>query len=211
MPAKRGYIVLSELLQPNSRRKIMNEVIEAIKKRRSVRSYDDRPVPKSIMNAIIEAGNEAPSAMNSQPWRFVVVENQDTKLKLLHAAKPNAHKIIDMIKDADPERYEAIMKRFAQLPDPVYYSAPAVVFVIGSGRYAGHSCPLACENMMIAAHSLGLGSCWVGFGAMVTDNAEVRAILDLKEDETIFGPLLFGYPREHPDRPIKKEPLVKWL
>jgi nitroreductase len=189
----------------------MNEVIEAIKKRRSVRSYDDRPVPKSIMNAIIEAGNEAPSAMNSQPWRFVVVENQDTKLKLLHAAKPNAHKIIDMIKDADPERYEMIKKRFAQLPDPVYYSAPAVVFVIGSGRYAGHSCPLACENMMLAAHSLGLGSCWVGFGAMVTDNAEVRAILDLKEDETIFGPLLFGYPREHPDRPIKKEPLVKWL
>jgi nitroreductase len=211
MPAKRGYIVFSELLQPNSRRKIMNEVIEAIKKRRSVRSYDDRPVPKSIMNAIIEAGNEAPSAMNSQPWRFVVVENQDTKLKLLHAAKPNAHKIIDMIKDADPERYEAIKKRFAQLPDPVYYSAPAVVFVIGSGRYAGHSCPLACENMMLVAHSLGLGSCWVGFGSMVTDDPEVRTMLGLQGDDSIFGPILLGYSKGETVRPPKKGPQVKWL
>ena len=189
----------------------MNEVFEAIKKRRSIRSYDDRPVPKSILNAIIEAGNEAPTAMNSQPWRFVVIENPETKKKLLNAAKPNAHKIIDMIKDADPDRYETIRKRFAQLPDPVYYSAPAVVFVIGSGRYAGHSCPLACENMMLAAHSLGIGSCWVGFGAMVTEDADVRSALELKDDESIFGPLLFGYPKTHPERPPKKEPLIKWL
>jgi len=189
----------------------MNEVFEAIKKRRSIRSYDDRPVPKSILNAIIEAGNEAPSAMNSQPWRFVVIENPETKKKLLNAAKPNAHKIIDMIKDADPERYEMIKKRFSQLPDPVYYSAPAVVFVIGSGRYASHSCPLACENMMLAAHSLGIGSCWVGFGAMVTEDALVKSALELKDDESIFGPLLFGYPKNHPERPAKKEPLIKWL
>ncbi len=189
----------------------MNEVFQTIKKRRSIRSYDDRSVPKSILNAIIEAGNEAPSAMNSQPWRFVVVESPDVKRKLLHAAKPNVHKIIDMIKETDPDRAEMIGKRFVQLPDPVYYSAPAVVFVIGSGRYAGHSCPLACENMMLAAQSLGIGSCWVGFGSMVTNDAEVRSILELKEDETIFGPLLFGYPAEHPERPAKREPVVKWI
>lgn len=57
----------------------MNPVIEAIKKRRSVRSYDPKPIPKNIMNAIIEAGNQAPSAMNSQPWRFVVVEDKSLK------------------------------------------------------------------------------------------------------------------------------------
>ena len=143
----------------------MNEVIQAIKKRRSVRSYDSRTIPKTLLNVIIEAANEAPSAMNSQPWRFVVVEDDNAKKKLLNAAKPNAHKILDMIKDSDPERYEMLRKRYAELPDPVYYSAPAVVFIIGSGRYANHSCPLACENMMLAAHSLGIGSCWVGFGA----------------------------------------------
>jgi len=189
----------------------MNAVIEAIRKRRSVRSYQGKAVPRDIVNAIIEAGNEAPSAMNSQPWRFVVVEDGEAKKKLLRAALPNARKILDLVKDADPARHEALTKRLNDLPDPVYYSAPVVVFVIGSGRYADHSCPLACENMMLAAHSMGLGSCWVGFGSMVTDDVEVKRTLDLKEDEKIFGPILLGYPEGYPERPQKKEPVVKWV
>ncbi|MGD1076327.1 MAG: nitroreductase family protein, partial [Thermodesulfovibrionales bacterium] len=144
----------------------MNAVIEAIRKRRSVRSYEGGSISRDLIDAIIEAGNEAPSAMNSQPWRFVVVEDRETKRKLLRAALPHAKRILEMIKEADPERYEAIKKRYEELDDPVYYSAPAIIFVIGFGRYADHSCPLACENMMLAAHSIGLGSCWVGFGAM---------------------------------------------
>lgn len=182
----------------------MNEVIQTIKKRRSVRSYDSRTVPKALLSVIIEAANEAPSAMNSQPWRFVVVEDETAKKRLLNAARPNAHKILDMIRDSDPERYEMLRKRYAELHDPIYYSAPVIVFIIGSGRYANHSCPLACENMMLAAHSLGIGSCWVGFGAMVTDDTEVRKLLELKEDETIFGPILLGMPPHIPNAPPKR-------
>jgi len=189
----------------------MNAVIEAIRKRRSVRSYQAKPVPRDIVNAIIDAGNEAPSAMNSQPWRFVVIEDSGVKKTLLKAALPNARKILEVVKESDPVRYEAILKRLNESPDPVYYSAPVIVFVIGSGRYAHHSCPLACENMMLAAHSLGVGSCWVGFGSMVTDDEEVKKILDLKDDETIFGPILLGYPEGYPERPQKKEPAMKWV
>jgi len=149
--------------------------------------------------------------MNSQPWRFVVIEDQAAKKKLLGAALPQAKKITEMVKDVDPERNEMIKKRYAELPDPVYYSAPAVIFVIGSGRYAAHSCPLACENMMLAAHALGLGTCWVGFGAMVTEDADVRSLLDLKEGDSIFGPILVGYPKTVPERPKKREPQVKWV
>ena len=53
----------------------MNTVIETIKMRRSVRSYDLKEIPREVLNAIIDAGNAAPSAMNSQPWRFVVVQD----------------------------------------------------------------------------------------------------------------------------------------
>jgi nitroreductase len=187
----------------------MNAVIEAINKRRSVRAYEDKPVPRDLVNAVIAAGNEAPSAMNSQPWRFVVVEDPAAKKKLLGAALPQAKKITELVKDVDPERYESIKKRYAELPDPVYYSAPTVIFVIGNGRYAAHSCPLACENMMLAAHSLGLGSCWVGFGAMVTEDGSVRKLLDLQEGDAIFGPILLGYPKGVTARPPKKDPKVK--
>ena len=129
----------------------MNAIIEAIRKRRSVRSYQSKTIPKDIINAIIQAGNEAPSAMNSQPWRFVVVEDEKIKGKFLAAALPNAKKILEAVKDVDPQRYEMIKKRYSELKDPEYYSAPVIVFVIGSGRYADHSCPLACENMMPSA------------------------------------------------------------
>jgi nitroreductase len=189
----------------------MNHVIDAIQKRRSVRSYEDRPVPKDVLTAIIEAGNQAPSAMNSQPWRFVVVEDEGVKKKLLGAALPNAKKILENVREVDPERYKQIMKRYDEMKDPVYYSAPAVLFVIGSGRYADHSCPLACENIMLAAYSLGVGSCWVGFGSMVTDDKDVVRALDLKEGEKIYGPIVLGYPKVFPDPPQKKPPVVKWL
>ncbi len=189
----------------------MNEVLKTIMKRRSVRTYEARKIPRDILATILEAGNEAPSAMNSQPWRFVVVEDEGVKRALLSAALPQAKKITEEVKDVDPERYAMIKKRYAELTDPVYYSAPAIVFVIGNGRYAGHSCPLACENMMLAAYSMGLGSCWVGFGAMVTDDPRVRDLLELKDGENIFGPILLGYPKGETQRPPKKEPKVKWI
>jgi nitroreductase len=189
----------------------MNPVIEAIAKRRSVRSYETKPLPRDVLQTIIEAGNQAPSAMNSQPWRFVVVEDQGVKRKLLNAARPRALGILENVKDVDPERYEQIKKRYEEMDDPVYYSAPVVLFVIGSGRYADHSCPLACENIMLAAYSLGVGSCWVGFGSMVTEDAGIVKTLDLKEDENIYGPIILGYPKIYPEPPAKKGPVVKFI
>ena len=189
----------------------MNAVIEAIRRRRSVRSYEDRPVPRALLDVIIDSANQAPSAMNSQPWRFVVVEDPSLKKKLLGAALPNAKTILENVRQADPERYKQIMKRYDEMPDPIYYSAPVVLFVIGAGRYADHSCPLACENVMLASYSLGIGSCWVGFGSMVTEDADVVKALELKEDEKIYGPIVLGYPKIFPDPPPKKAPVVKWL
>ncbi len=189
----------------------MNPVIDAIKKRRSIRAYEPKPVPRDVLNAVLEAGNEAPSGMNSQPWRFVVVEDGGAKKKLLQAALPKAKMRTEKLKDIDPERYEAIKKRYAELPDPIYYSAPAIVFVVGNGPHAANSCPLACENMMLAALSLGLGSCWVGFGALATDDPEVKKLLELKDGDSIYGPILLGYPKITPPRPPKKEPKVKWV
>jgi nitroreductase len=189
----------------------MNETLNTIKTRRSVRAYDSKRVPKDILQTIIEAGNEAPSAMNSQPWRFVVVEDGTLHQKMLEAAVPNAKILLEPLKTSNPERYELIMKRYEELEDPIYYSAPAVVFVIGSGPYADMSCPLACENMMLAAHSLGLGSCWVAFGSLITDNEEIKNTIELKDNEKIFGPIIIGYPRGVTDPPEKREAEVKWI
>lgn len=189
----------------------MNPVLETIAKRRAVRNYESRPVSKDIINKIIEAGNQAPSAMNSQPWRFVIVEDKEFHKKLTETAIPNSKKILESLKDTYPERYKVIMKRYEELEDPIYYSAPAIIFVIGSGPFADLSCPLACENIMLAAYSLGLGSCWVHFGSLVTDNEEIKKGLELSPGEKIYGPIIIGYTQKFPEPPPKKEPRIKWI
>lgn len=202
-----------------------NQVLEAIRTRRSCRDYEQKPIPKQILTKIIEAGNQAPfvADLGAQPWRFVIVENPDFRQKLVQAAYPIWKSSMDSMKDAIPEIYDAAMNLYDSLPDPkdlVYYSAPAIVFVLGP-KSKVVDCSLACENIMIAATSFGLGSCYVGFGAMVTDNPEVVQTLELTDDERIYGPILLGYPKDESDSivakglaliaPLKKEPEIRWI
>jgi len=189
----------------------MNEILKAIKNRRSVRAYDAKKIPRDTIAALIESANNAPSGMNSQPWRFVVVEDKVLHKKMLETAVPNAKTLLEPLKTSDPERYSLIMKRYAELEDPIYYSAPAIIFVIGKGKYADMSCPLACQNIMLSAYSLGLGSCWVAFGSFITGSDEITAALELKDDEKIFGPIIIGYPKGDTEPPEKKPPVVKWI
>ena len=206
---------------------MMNPVIEAINKRRSVRSYEPKPIPRDVINTIIEAGNQAPSRGREekgtkeflfQPWRFVVVEDPEFKQKLVQTTLPIWKKFTESMKETHPEIYKKVMMDYEAMDEPkdmVYYSAPVILFVIGPASYAV-SCALACENIMIAATSLGLGSCYVGFGAMVKGDADVVKALELKDDERIYGPILLGYPKDEPTalasiRPKKKEPMIKWI
>lgn len=189
----------------------MNEILKAIKDRRSVREYESRKVPREIIDTIIDAGNKAPSGMNSQPWRFVVIDDDTTHKKMTEACIPNGKKLLEPLKTSNPERYDMIMKRYEELEDPIYYSAPAMIFVIGKGPYADLSCPLACENIMLAAFSLGLGSCWVAFGSLLMDNKELTGLLDLNKDEKIYGPIIIGYPAGTTEPPEKKAPEIKWI
>jgi nitroreductase len=188
---------------------IMNPVIEAIFNRMSIRSYKSTPIPKDIIYTIIEAGNQAPSRGRQdkgsneflfQPWRFVVVEDPEFKQKLVQTTLPFWKKSTESMKETHPEIYENVMMQYETMPEPkdmVYYYAPVILFVIGLKSFA-ISCALACQNIMVAATSFGLGSCYVGFGAMVTGNADVVQALELKDDERIYGPILLGYPKDEP-------------
>jgi len=210
-----------------SKKVIMNPVIEAINNRQSIRSYKPKPIPKDVINTIIEAGNQAPSRGREeketkkflfQPWRFVVVEDPEFKQKLVKTTFPVWKKMIESMRETHPEIYQQVMMQYETMDEPkdmVYYSAPVILFVIGPAGYAV-SCALACENIMIAACSFGLGSCYVGFGAMVKGDADVAQALELTDDEGIYGPILLGYPKEEPStlasiRPKKKEPMIKWI
>ena len=203
-----------------------NPVIEAINKRRSCRSFEPKPIPRDIIKTIIEAGNRAPSQGRLvkgkkdplfQPWRFVVVEDPEFKQKLVQTTLPFWKKSTEGAKAKLPEWYEKAMRLYEVMDDPkdmVYYAAPVILFVIGPAAYAV-SCALACENIMIAAHSLGLGSCYVGFGSLVKGDADIIQTLELTDDERIYGPIVLGYPKDIPEARAmlskKEEPKIKWI
>ena len=205
---------------------MMNPVIEAMHKRRSVRSYEPKPIPRDVINTIIEAGNQAPSTMGMvkgvlrfQPWRFVVVEDPEFKQKLLQTALPIWKKMTESMKETDPEIYEKAMKLYEAMPEPkdmVYHGAPVILFIIGPIRNAV-SCALACENIMLDACALGLGSCYTGFGAMVKGHADIVQALELTDGERIYGPILLGYPKDAPEKRWMDQhksyvkPTIKWI
>ena len=217
---------------------MINPVIETIKKRQSVRLYEPKPISKDIINTIIEAGNLAPSMgemklveeggkkrkiLNYQPWRFVVVEDPEFKQKLFQTIEPIRSNFYESMKDTMPDMYERGMKLSEMMDKPkdlIFYSAPVILYVIGSVQNS-IGCAMACENIMLAAVSLGLGSCYVNFGAMVTQDPDVVQTLELKDGERIFGPVIFGYPKVNPSekqvktltelRQKKKEPIIKWI
>ena len=131
---------------------------------------------------------------------------------------------MDGMKENAPELYEMATCLYDAMDDPkdvIYYNAPVIVFVIGPAAGGAVSCALACENMMIAATSFGLGTCYTGFGAIVKGNHEVVKAFELKENEQIYGPILLGYPKSNPSAavdsalericPIKKEPVINWI
>ena len=201
-----------------------NPIIEAIPNRRLCRDFKQKPISKELIKKIIEAGNQAPFVADKvfQPWRFVV-ENTDFKKKLVQTTYPIWKKSMENMKEVFLEIYNTSMKVYDDMPEPkdlVYYSAPAIIFVICSKTNA-IDCALACENILIAATSFGIGSCYVGFGAIVTGNLDVVSKLELKDNEQIFGPILLGYPKDESDAfvanrlshllPNKKEAKIKWI
>lgn len=115
----------------------MNEVLQTIFDRRSIRAYQDAPVPEDALEAVIQAGLAAPSAMNQQSWHFVVLTGDGAR------------------------RYRAYCQE--KLGRDPYYGAPAMILVFGKKDAIAPLCDasLAIENMLLAAASLGLGTCWI--------------------------------------------------
>ena len=132
-----------------------NLVLETIKSRRSHRAFTPDHVKQEELAAVIEAGLYAPSAHNHQSWHFTVIQNPELIAQLNEAAKDilKAHKSEEMRKFGQNEQLH------------IFYHAPVVILVSGESNamMPETDCAAATQNMLLAAESLGLGSCWIGF------------------------------------------------
>jgi coenzyme F420-0:L-glutamate ligase/coenzyme F420-1:gamma-L-glutamate ligase len=191
----------------------MSCVTDAIKKRRSIRKYFSRPVSTEILSEILEAASWAPSAHNAQPWRFIVLIEKALKRDLAEAMANAWMK--DMIKDGTPAEVrenmvKASVERFTRAPVLVV----ACLSMNDMIRYADESkqkCErdlavqslgAAIQNMLLAAHSKGLGACC--FCAPIFCKDTVRKVLKIPEDIELQALITIGYPAEKPSVPSRK-------
>lgn len=148
------------------------DVLEAIRSRRSVRSYRGDPVPEDVLTQVLEAGRWAPSSGNRQPWEFVVVREEKVRLRLAEMAP---------------------FGRFMA-------EAPVTVAVVVDPQGSSHAVEdgaAASQNILLAAHALGLGSCWIGsYGSSYEDSA--KDVLGIPPSRRILSLISVGYAAESP-------------
>lgn len=182
----------------------MNQTIKTIKERRAIRSYKDKEIEKEKIKEIIDAGLWAPSARNLQPWKFIIITNKEL---IKEIGKKIQNKLID-----NP-RYSFVKERAKTKDDAIFYSAPLVVFILGDkeNKWAKIDCSLAAENMMLAAKSLGLGSCPIGMARFLMEEKDIVEILKFPEDYDLMLTLVFGYPKEKPKPKERNKNVVEWV
>ena len=187
-----------------------NPVFEAIKSRRAIRSYEDKPVPDSAVQMILEAATYAPSAINVQPWKFTLVINKDEMKRLSDIAKPG---LIRMLPDVGDEGVVSLKKRLSDPNYNIFYNAPLLIFVAGAKTpYAIYDCSMTAQNMMLVAYTLGIGSCWIGTAVHPANDPKIKPSLGIPEDHDVHAAVIFGYPKggfpkappKHPAQILKR-------
>ena len=184
------------------------QVLEAIRRRRAVRNYQSKPVPPEILYKLIEAGSWAPSAMNGQPWHFIVVTDKSLLDKIAGSARQWA-----LANEADIGAAPSLHALLSDTHYDILHQAPALILIAAAGslRWSIETCAVASENIMLAATELGLGSCWIGLAEGWLNTAEGRAMLDLPAGERILSCLAIGYPEGVTPPPARKHPVISWL
>lgn len=176
-----------------------NQVIETIMARRSIRSYQDRPVNRDTMNLILQCGVNAPNGQNKQSWQVRVVDNPDFLNGLTEIFKKENPKAAE-----DPE--------FKNM----FRNAPTVVFIAYDTTYdvSQVDCGLLGENMILAAQSMGIGSCCLAGPVRFMNSpaaAEYLQRLDFPDTHKLLYAIAMGYPNEKPDAKPHDMSKVKFI
>lgn len=172
----------------------MNEVLQNILTRRSVRDFKAEQIKDEELDLILQAGIYAPSGMNKQSWQFTVVQNKG-KIELLA-------KVIREVLGRDAG-YN-------------FYAPPTLIMLSNDKDNTNGlaDCACALENIFLMANSLGIGSCWINQLKSICDEKEVREVLtnlDIPQNHIVWGIAAIGYPASTPKVHERKDSVIKFV
>lgn len=175
---------------------VMNDVILNIRSRRSLRDFTEREIARSTLKMIVETGIYAPSGHNMQTWKFTVTQ--------------------------DPKKiafFKKTVERVAKEKKVYFYgfNAPKAMILISNDRRNAdgiQDASCAAQNMMLAAHSLGVGSVWINALMTICDEPEIRTLLreyGIPDTHIVWATLAMGYPANQGKMLAKKTGVIRWL
>lgn len=179
-----------------------NETLKTIYQRRAVRKYRDEPVDFAVIQQIIDAGRMAPSAMNRQPWKFYVMTDKEQIRSLSPFIVKVANKVLSFVHGMDSDHSS----------DIIFHNAPVVIFITApkKNKWAALDIGMCCQNMMLAAKSLGLDTCPIGL-AKFLEKTEKISILGMPPTEQLQLGIILGYGDEDPPVHKRKKDNVRFI
>lgn len=182
----------------------MNQTIKTIKNRRSVRKYLPEQIKDQELETLLDAAIYAPTGHNDQPWHFTVIQNSD----LINEINVGAKEVMSKME-------AEWMSRLGTMEDfNIFHRAPTVVIV--SGRRDATTplvdCAAAVQNILLAAESMDIGSCWIGFARFYFLNPEHQKKFDIPpENEVHFGVSLGYKVDENSKAPTRNNNVVNYF
>lgn len=186
---------------------IVNETLENIKQRRSIRSFKNDQIKEEELQAILEAGQYAPNA-GGQAWHFTVIQNKELLDKLNYSAKEAAKQLdIEGLREiSNNEHYNCM------------YGAPTLIIVSGDEQNPiplEADCAAANQNLLLAAESIGLGACWIYFVIFAFNSPqgpELLKELKIPKGYKPYYSAVLGYKKEAVvDVPDRKPNLITYI
>lgn len=180
------------------------DIFEAIKSRRSVRNYTTDFISIEQIKRVIDAAVLAPSGMNRQPWTFAVINDAQRLNEMSQRIKKYA---LEHTPSASPFH--------SHLADPnleIFHWAPSLIIICAQNeeRFSTEDCCLAAENLMLAAHALGLGTCWIGLSQPWLNQPQIKAELGISPNLIPIAPIIIGHPQGETPAPPREKPSIVW-
>lgn len=180
------------------------DLMEALHTRRAVREYTDEPIEAAELEELIAAAILAPSAMNLQPWAFAVVRGTSR----LHALSGEAKRYAQAHLPAS----SPLSSHVADASFEMFHGAAALIIICATNgeSQSAEDCCLAGENLMLAAHGKGLGTCWIGLSRPWLNELAVKAELGIPADLHPTAPIVLGHRRALPPASSRSAANVIW-
>ena len=182
-------------------------VFEAILARRSVRNFTSEEVQLSCVNTLLEAAVRAPTAHHSEPWVFTILQDKSLLKQVSEHAKPL---FVEELRRLGLHKDDRTLSAFSKQDFNVFYNAGTLIVIgaVTEGPLVLADCWLAAENLMLAALTMGLGSCVIGASLQALNMPEVKRMIGLPAEFTAVAPIIVGYPSGDTAPVERKRPVV---